>query len=166
MSTEILHTRLFRDEFATCLSRRPVRLRLAVPYIGRTPFGSVVALCRSILSNGCQALQIVTLPPGSGQGVIGLEDAELLVALGNEVDLMIRPKLHSKIYHFAFEIGDGTSFVGSANLTAGGFERNDETVAMFRGARDNSRVSAEIDRIAGPGAFNFVHWRVREAARS
>ena len=160
MSARILHTKLFRREFADCLSRHPVRLRFAVPYVGKTPFGSVVDLCRDVLNRGCQRLQIVTLPPGSRTNVISVGDANLLVALGPEVDLLIRPKLHAKVYYFGFSEGDDASFVGSANLSGGGLVKNDETVALFRAGADNMRVEAELDRMAGPGAFEFGQWKL------
>ena len=160
MDTRILRTGLFKREFAGCLSRRPVVLRLASPFVGKTPFGSIVTLGRDLVNRGCERLQIVTRPPETGNGTIRLAEADLLIALGDEIELMIRPKLHAKVYSFSFAEGDGASFVGSANLTGGGFERNDETVAMFRGAEDNGKVVAEMDRIAGPGAFEFTHWRI------
>ena len=158
MNPEILHTRLFKNRFMDCLSRRPLSLQVAVPYIGKIPpFPSIVELSRTFLSGGHELFQIVTRPPNSGNGTIRLDHANLIVALG--VDLMIRKKLHSKVYQFTFPEGDRAAFVGSANLTAGGFERNDETIAFFRGKADNDAVAVELDRISGYGAVEFAQWK-------
>ena len=159
MKPEILHTRLFSKRFLECMSRYPVSLHLAAPYIGRIPpFGSIVALSLFSFSHGCKMFQLITEPPNSGTSSIHLDDANLIVAQG--ADLMIRNKLHSKVYQFTFPEGDRAAFVGSANLTVGGFERNDETVAFFRGKADNDAVTKELNRIMGPGAFEFAHWNI------
>ena len=114
-----------------CLSRRPVSLRVAAPYVGKIPgFGSIVALAQSIMHSGCKKFQLITAPPESEAGSIRLSEAELISQMG--VDVMILNRLHSKIYQFGFPEGDQAAFVGSANFTAGGFERNYETVAFFR----------------------------------
>lgn len=157
---EVLHTRRFRERFLRCLSRRPRSLRFAVPYVGRTPYGPVADFGRQVLAQGCEDFQIVTRPPVGSDGVMGAHEAELLVAMG--VNLVIRDRwLHSKIYQFVFGEGDRAAFVGSANFTAGGFERNDETVAFLTEAGDNDAVEAELDRLAGPGAAEFGVWKVR-----
>lgn len=159
MNPEILHTRIFRERFMSCLSRQPLSLQVAVPYIGKIPsFASIVDLCRFLLSRGCQKFQLVTRPPNSESGTINLNDANLIVALG--VDLMVRSKLHSKVYQFTFAEGDRAAFIGSANLTSGGFERNDETMAFFRREEDNHAIAMEFDRILGPGSFDFFHWKI------
>ena len=159
MNPEILHTRLFRERFMNCLSRQPRTIQVAVPYIGKIPsFASIVELCRFLLSRGCQNFQLVTRPPNSESGTLNVNDANLIVALG--VDLMVRSKLHSKVYQFTFPEGDRAAFVGSANLTGGGFEHNDETVAYFRREEDNHAIAMELDRISGPGSFDYVHWKI------
>ena len=162
MNPEILHTRPFRERFMSCLSRQPHSLQVAVPYIGKIPsFTSIVELCRFLLSRGCENFQLVTRPPNSESGTINLDDANLIVALG--VDLIVRSKLHSKVYQFTFPEGDRAAFVGSANLTAGGFEHNDETMAFFRREEDNNAIAMELDRISGPGAFEYAHWKISDS---
>lgn len=81
----------------------------------------------------------------------------MITAQGAEV--MIRTKLHSKVYQFTFSQGDRAAFVGSANLTTGGFERNDETVAFFRGKDDNDAVANELERLEGLGTYELGHWK-------
>lgn len=142
-----------------CLSRRPLALQVAVPYIGKIPpYGSIVELSRTFLARDSEFFQIVTRPPDSGDGTIRWSEANLIVAMG--VDLMIRRHLHSKVYQFTFPEGDRASFVGSANFTLGGFERNDETVVFFRTKEDNDAVARELDRISGHGSLEFSHWKI------
>lgn len=155
---EILRTSRFNKRFMECTSRYFVSLRIAVPYIGKIPaFGSIVGLSNYAFSRGCELFQIVTLPPGS-QNAIPCSHADLITSQG--ANLMIRNHLHSKIYQFTFREGDQASFVGSANLTRGGFETNDETVAFFRDKCDNSAVANELRRIEGLGAFPFEYWKI------
>ena len=155
---KILHTRLFKKHFMECMSRSFTSLRIAVPYIGKIPaFDSIVELSRFVLSRECNFFQIITQPPGS-KSTICHHHANLIVNQG--VTLMIRKRLHSKIYQFTFSEGDQAAFVGSANLTQGGFEHNDETVAFFRDKRDNGAVETELRRIEGAGAYRFEHWKI------
>ena len=73
--------------------------------------------------------------------------------------LQILPNLHSKVYQFVFPNGDRAAFVGSANLTMGGLERNIESVAFFCEKEDNDAVAAEIERIA-IGAHIYPAWKM------
>lgn len=158
MRPEILYTDLFKKRFMYCLSRYPVSVHIAVPYVGKLPFyDSIVGLSQRLLSSDDRSFQLITRPPNSESGTISLEHAELIVNSG--VHLMIRKKLHSKIYQFTFPEGDRAAFVGSANLTMNGFERNDETVAFFRGKEDNDAIEKELIRIAGRGAFEYSQWK-------
>lgn len=161
MKPEILHTRFFRKRFMECLSRRPCILQVAVPYIGKIPpYHSIVELSRIVLARDSESFQIITRPPESGDGTIRLFEADAIVAMG--VNLMIRRNLHSKVYQFTFPEGDRAAFVGSANLSLGGFERNDETVAFFQTKEDNDAVARELDRMSGHGSIEFAHWKITE----
>ena len=142
-----------------CMSRPFISLRIAVPYIGKIPaFDSVVELSRFVLSREeCDLFQIITQPPGS-KGTICYHHADVIVRQG--ATLMFRKRLHSKIYQFTFPEGDRAAFVGSANLTRGGFKYNDETVALFRDKSDNDAVEAELLRIESRGAYRFEHWKM------
>ena len=141
-----------------CLSSSPVSMRVAVPYVGAIPgFQSIVALSRFLLARGCDPVQLITRPPESEGGTIRLLEANLIAQMG--VEVLVRKKLHSKIYQFRFPDGKRAAFVGSANLSLGGFELNDETVAFFREKADNDAVAREFERIAGFGAQPFEHWK-------
>lgn len=164
MQPEILHTRRFREQFLRCLSRYPSTLTAAVPYIGRIPGfssggGGIVDFSRFLLARGNVKFRLITAPPGRGGSAISGEDATGIVNLG--VDLMIRDDLHSKVYQFSFVNGERAAFVGSANFSRGGFERNCETVAFFRSKADNDAVGRELERIAGYGASPFALWNFR-----
>ena len=159
MKPEILYTRKFKAQFMGCLSRAPVTMRIAVPYVGKIPeFGSIVKLIGFLLGRECTTIQLITRSPGSEPGSIPLHEANLIAQMG--VEVMIRNRIHSKIYQFKFREGDRAAFVGSANLSMGGFERNDETMAFFREKADNESVAMELDRIAGVGAFSLEHWKI------
>lgn len=157
---EILPTRSFKREFLQCVGRRPSSIRVVSPFIGKLPaFRDIVNFSRIMLQYGNCTLQVVTRPPGSRNDTLTNTQADAIVHLG--VDLLIRtsPWLHSKIYHFEFREGNQTAFVGSANFTLGGFERNDETMAMLRDRIDNERVQAELERLCGWGSMPYPNWK-------
>lgn len=170
MKPKILHTRLFRQEFTACLSSLPCALWVAAPYVGKVPpFGSVVQLANFLFRRECEKFVLVTAPPQPenkppqrGGGNLPSTEADLIAERG--VDLLIRPGLHSKVYQFAFPDGARAAFVGSANFTAGGFERNDETVAFFREKADNDAVAREFERLAGFGAQEYTHWKTLQGS--
>ena len=142
-----------------CLSRAPTSVRVAVPYIGKVHgFRTIESLSQFLLRRECGLFQLITLPPESAVGAIQMDQADRIARMG--VEVMIRNRLHSKIYQFTFPQGDRAAFVGSANLTAGGFERNVETVAFFRQKEHNDAVARELDRIAGYGAVEYAHWKI------
>ncbi|MCY3816782.1 MAG: phospholipase D-like domain-containing protein [Gammaproteobacteria bacterium] len=131
-------------------------MTFAVPYIGTLPgLPSVVEFFRRAVSQGT-AISLVTKPPGTDRGTLDHHSARLIEQLG--VSLMVRPRLHSKVYQFTFPQGDRNAFVGSANLSAGGFQRNDETVAHFWAKDENDEVEAELSRLSGPGATPYSQW--------
>ena len=131
-------------------------MTFAVPYIGTLPrLPSVVEFFRRGLAQG-SAITLVTKPPGTDRGTLDQQSARLIEQLG--VSLLVRPHLHSKVYQFTFPEGDRNAFVGSANLSRGGFERNDETVAHFRTNDENDAVAAELTRLSGPGAVPYSQW--------
>lgn len=170
MRSKILYTRLFKLKFMQCLSRYPRNLQVAVPFIGKIPdFGSISDFSRFLLSRGDCNFQLITSPPKpskSGEkNFISPEEAAIIAGMG--VDLMIRygNPLHSKIYQFTFREGDRAAFVGSANFSMGGFEKNHETMAYLDEKRDNDEVAEEIDLIAH-GAYDFADWRAIFATQS
>lgn len=161
MKPKILHTKAFRDQFMACLSRRPVSVEMAAPFIGKIPgFGSIVSLSRFLLAKDCELLRLITKPPQSqaGGSCICKWEADQMLSMGAEV--LIRTKLHSKVYQLQFREGDRAAFVGSANLTMGGFDRNDETVAFFQQRDDNDAVAKELERLSGRGTYPLPHWKI------
>ena len=160
VAAQILPTRLFRREFLQCVRLNPSSIRVVSPFIGKIPpFGNIVDFSRSVLQHENCTFQLVTRPPGKENGTITPIQAEAIVRLG--VDLLIRvsPCLHSKIYHFEFREGNQAAFVGSANFTHGGFDRNDETMAIMRDSTDNRRVNGELERISGRGSVPYPIWK-------
>ena len=154
--SSILHTRTFREAFQRCVSRLPARMAFAVPYIGTLPgWPSTVEFFRRAVAQGT-TVSLVTKPPDTDRGTLDRSSAQLIEQLG--VALLVRPKLHSKVYQFTFSQGDRNAFVGSANLSVGGFQRNDETVALFLAKDENDAVAAELSRLSGPGATPYSQW--------
>lgn len=168
IEAEILSTRNFKKKFFECVSRNPISLRVASPNIGEIPsFKTIIRFAQHLLREEGVKFQIITRPPTLSEGTnfISLASANIIVNLG--VDLLIRtnPALHSKVYHFEFRQGDQASFVGSANFSKGGFERNDETVAFFRDPEVNRKVEIELNRLAGFGSFPYIMWKAQNASK-
>lgn len=163
---KILHRRAFWDEFKRCLRRYPSELQIASPFIGNLPPGydTIVRFSEGLRKRECN-LVIVTRPPQQGapppsrggSGTLYAYEAEQLEKMG--VELLIHRQLHSKVYQFRFPQGDRAAFVGSANFTLGGLERNEETVAMFRHVQDNDGVERELARLKGFGTYPYHHWK-------
>lgn len=119
--SSILHTRTFREAFRHCVARLPSRMTFAVPYIGTLPgWPSAVDFFRRAVAQGT-IVSLVTKPPDTDRGTLDRRSARLIEQLG--VTLLVRPRLHSKVYQFTFSQGDRNAFVGSANLSLGGFQR-------------------------------------------
>lgn len=164
---EILPTRSFKRAFLQCVGRKPCALRVVSPFIGKLPaFRDIVNFSRTMLQYENCTLQVVTGPPGHQNETLTSTQADAIVLLG--VDLLIRtsPWLHSKIYHFEFQEGIQTAFIGSSNFTLGGFERNDETMAMLQGSIDNQRVQAELERLTGRGSMPYSSWKALNGHKS
>ncbi len=102
---------------------------------------------------------MITCPPDRGGEYINSAQAEMIILLGVDLRIRSKPPLHSKVYQFEFPEGDRASFIGSANFTTGGFERNDETVAFFKSSVDNQKVEWELDRLSRHGALSYMQWK-------
>lgn len=167
---QILPTRAFRRLFWAFANRDRVRLTVVSPFLGGLPdFSSTVEFARFFLRNEESSLTLVTRPPrreaaggeiaGPGrEGILNDIQAEALVALG--VDLRIRksPPLHSKVYQLQIAEKKWVSFVGSANFSLGGFQKNDETVVFFGGEPENKQVDREVTRLTGTGSIPYRDW--------
>jgi hypothetical protein len=170
MAVTIRSTRPFTQAFFQCIGRHPISLCIVSPYLGDLPgYKTIPNFARALLKEEGTSFQLVTRPPERRTGMPVEEGcltrtlAEQLVQLG--VDLWVRdePLLHSKVYQFVFREGDRVSFVGSANFSKGGFEQNDETMAMFREPAHNDAVRAELDRLCGRGSQPYHQWRARNS---
>lgn len=148
IAPEILHTGLFQQRFATCLGRRPQQLTVVVPYIGKTPWGTITHFSQVMIRGGCE-FRLATSPPSTvaDASKLSTADAATLVQWGVKLRIRRHAVLHSKIYQFLYDSGEMAAFVGSANFSMGGFKTNDETVAFFQAKADNQKVAKEIQRL-------------------
>ena len=159
---KVLATRDFKRSFFGSLSRQIRSLTIVSPYVTPVPgFASTFEFFRHLTGRMPDAsLDLVTSPPNDNRrDVMGWQEAELIEQLG--VSLMIRPsRLHSKVYYVRYPEGDTSSFVGSANFTKGGFDRNYETIAHWRRSDPDAEVERELARLTGRGSFNLIQWKL------
>lgn len=155
----ILDTRTFKDEFKRCIRLHPRVLHIVVPYIGKivAPYtdgakhGNIVDFAKLLAGMGCN-FRLTTLPPTNRHSNrVSPQQAEDLTMADATLFFMPDSRLHSKVYQFSFRGGSKASFVGSANFSLHGFEKNVETVAFFRSKADNAKVAEEIRRISAHG---------------
>ncbi|MDD9817102.1 MAG: phospholipase D family protein [Gammaproteobacteria bacterium] len=157
LAPQILYTRNFQRQFARCIGHQPSRLDIVVPYVGKTPWGSVAQFFGRLLNKGCE-IYLVTQPPSDKDNkVLNPSEARRIESMGVFLKIRTSPFLHSKVYQFSYPKGGRMSFVGSANLSMGGFERNDETVAFFQAKADNEKVAAEILRASIVGIPYYIY---------
>ena len=162
LTSEILSTRKFRESFYRHLSLSPTRVRIAVPFVGKIPgFGNLPNLARIILKEENVSMELITRPPDTDTATITEAMAEAVLALGVELVVRHTPPLHSKVYQFTFPNGSRAAYVGSGNLTDGGFNKNDETMALLLSANENHKVKLELDRLSGHGAVPYRLWKAK-----
>lgn len=168
-NVKVLPTRQFSTSFRTLLAEGPSALTIVSPFL--TPvkgWASVLQFSKFVLSRGTSKLEIVTCPPlNDNHGMawpncITLSEAELIEAEG--VSLKIREtNLHAKLYYFEFEEpARYAAFIGSSNFTAGGFERNDETMVRIEHPDDREEVRREVARLSTQGSFPYQIWKSRK----
>jgi hypothetical protein len=91
-----------------------------------------------------------------------VDTARQLDALGVLFFIRTTPYLHAKMYHIEYSKGYFRSFVGSANFTLGGLEKNHELVAELEGV-GVSPCHRELARMtSGHGAMTFPAWVQRQ----
>ena len=155
---KIEQTRVFCRSFSSALQRK-CKLTLISPFV--TDFGpwtSILHFANFFINRQERPFTLITRPPSNSNGRLNRNDAARLASLGIDLKFRSKPPLHSKVYLFEYDDGDYTAFVGSANLTRGGFERNDESVAKIRTSSERSTIVTEIARLNGRGAFPFEYW--------
>ncbi|MGI9250141.1 MAG: restriction endonuclease PLD domain-containing protein [Pseudohongiellaceae bacterium] len=139
---------------------RDCKLTIVSPYI--SAFGrwkSIIEFSRFFMARHARPYTLITRPPGPAG--LTLDQAIKLCNMGIDLRIRTRPPLHSKIYLFKYDDGDYTAFIGSANLTLGGFKRNDETVARFRFVSRKSEILTEVQRLSELGATPFENWKMK-----
>lgn len=156
-------TRKFRESFMSSFSEDISSMTLCSPYFDKlpNPFRNIVEFCRFVQSRSNSKIEIITGPPGRENTSLSLEFANALAV--QDVDIFVRtqPYLHAKFYHLEYVRGYFRSYVGSANFTRGGFERNDELVVEMVGSGDSSPVHREISRLRDVGSMPLNLWLVR-----
>lgn len=165
-SLHVHSTRAFAAAFRSSLAEGPKVLTIVSPFITPVPpWKSVLEFTRFVIGRGVEHVQFVTCPPvlkgGPGEKFITLAEAELLEADG--VSVKIRENhLHAKFYFMGYQEPERfVAYVGSANFTLGGFERNDESVVQIQHPEDFPRVRKEVERLTGLGSFPFHAWKAR-----
>ena len=159
LNVDILPTQNFRRSF-----RRHVllatRIRIAVPFVGDVPgYGTLVDFVRILLQGNQTSMELITRPPDTDSGTITEQAAEAIMALGVELLIRSDPRLHSKVYQITLKNGKRAAYVGSANLSVGGFQKNDETMVLLLSENENRKVENELNRLAGSGAFEYGQWK-------
>ena len=158
---DLHYTRTFRQRFISALSDPISEIVICSPFFDGLPipFKNVTEFCRFMQIRGTEKIQIITRPPGCDASAMRLDVAKALEAQGVELFIRSQPYHHAKMYHFEYAKGFFRSFVGSANFTMGGFERNYELVAEMEGVGDTSPCHREIKRMQQTGgALTYHAW--------
>lgn len=158
---ELYYTKTFRERFISALSDPVSTVMICSPFFDRlpSPFADVVAFCRFMQIRGTEDIQIITRPPGCDKVAMSKDVAKSLVDMGVELFIRSKPYHHAKMYHLEYITGRFRSFVGSANFTMGGFERNYELIAEIEGVGRESPCHREILRMQlGGGALSYHAW--------
>ena len=159
---DIQSRQVFQKSFLNSLTKN-CNLTIISPFVTTIrPWKSIEDFAKFFLKRHSGDLILVTRPPGAAEGILDLTNAERLSAMGVDLRIRSRPPLHSKIYLFEYSSGEYTAYLGSANFTKGGFERNDESVARLRAAGNRAAIIKEVSRLTGQGAFPYDVWRVKE----
>lgn len=158
---DLHYTRSFRETFISSLSAPITSVVICSPFFDRlpNPFKDVLGFCFFLKRRGTERIQIITRPPGSNPQAMSLEVAKALAAEDVEIYIRSSPYLHAKVYHIEYARGYFRTFVGSANFTIGGLERNHEVVAEMFGTGVASPCHREIERMQSTfGALTFAAW--------
>ncbi|MDR7145564.1 phospholipase D family protein [Rhizobium sp. BE258] len=161
---EVYYTREFKKRFFSSLSDEIKHAVICSPYFDKLPkpFEDIMGFCLFLKKRGAQTIHVITRPPGDDKQAMTVEMAHRLAAEEIEIFIRTTPYLHAKMYHFEYVRGNFRSFVGSANFTMGGFERNHELVTEIEGVGETSPCHREIQRMqAIGGAMPFAAWIAR-----
>ncbi len=132
------------------------RLSIATPFVGR---GIAERVCAwRDIEHGKVELSLVTST---------VEDAETAWSeLGQfhwrSAIIVVKPRLHAKVYSFVSSSGDGACLIGSHNLTENGAVRNFEAGVLFeaRGAREMVQIilacEDQVEQLIRTSSTRFV----------
>jgi phosphatidylserine/phosphatidylglycerophosphate/cardiolipin synthase-like enzyme len=152
--------------FFGSVAQNPVALTVVAPYIDRLPgYASAVDFLLQIAARHDIEIQVVTGAPDSGQGTITMADAERLDRNGIDIRIRVNPFVHAKIYYIRYREQGYRAFIGSSNFTMGGFERNDECVAVFAEQRDRPDLERRISNLVMYGAYPLRMWKANPKFR-
>ena len=160
-SHELYSTRQFYRRFLSSFSEGVERVVICSPFFYRLPrpFTDIISFCRFLQQREVSNVVIITRPPGSDRTAMTVATARFLDAQGIEIIIRASPYLHAKMYHLEFRRGYFRSFIGSANFTLGGLERNQELVAELEGVGPASPCERELARLLSDnGAMTFPIW--------
>jgi phosphatidylserine/phosphatidylglycerophosphate/cardiolipin synthase-like enzyme len=166
---DVHYTRAFRQRFISSLSEQISHIVLCSPYFDSlpAPFGDVLGFCNFMQRRGTESIDIITRPPGTDLQALKLDTAKRLAAQGVRIFIRATPYLHAKMYHIEYAKGYYRTFVGSANFTIGGFDRNHEVVAEIEGVGIGSACHREIARMQElRSAQTFEAWIARGQPKS
>ncbi|WP_085217868.1 phospholipase D family protein [Allosphingosinicella indica] len=157
---EVYATREFYRRFVSSLSESIERITICSPYFHLLPkpFDNIIKFCGFLQRRGIGEIVIITRPPGVDSAAMSLDTARRLDADGISFFIRANPYLHAKMYHIEYSKGHFRSFVGSANFTIGGLERNHEVMAELEGVGPASPCERELARMTGNGALTFPAW--------
>lgn len=160
----ILPTKKFQRQLYSDFARVPSKMTIVSPFLAKLPgYDNLVQFAQQVYArNPTTEFTLVTNPPSNTKNDrLSFVVAGLLENMGVELLIRSSPFLHSKIYLLEYEEEKPRSFVGSANFTIGGLERNDETTAFFMDDDDVHAVRVEIARLTGRGAVPYRAWLVQ-----
>ena len=152
---------MFYRRFLSSFSEGVASVAICSPYFDKlpSPFGNIITFCRFMQQREVDKITIITRPPGCDRSAISRDTARLLDGQGVEIVIRTSPYLHAKVYHLEFRKGWFRSFIGSANFTVGGLERNQEVMAEVEGVGPLAPCQREIARLLSDnGAMSFPHW--------
>lgn len=160
-SHEVYATRKFYKRFLSSFSEGVERVVICSPFFNKlpNPFDNVISFCRFLQQREVEQITIITRPPGCDNTAMTAEIARLLDVQGIELIIRASPYLHAKMYHLEFKRGYFRSFVGSANFTIGGLEKNQEIMAEVEGVGPVAPCQREIARLLNDnGAMTYPIW--------
>ncbi len=157
---DLLVTKHFREKFITSFNEPIDSILLCSPFFDKlpAPFNNVLEFCTLMQNRGARTIQIVTRPPTGKDNALEQSVAKLLNERGVGIFVRSKPYFHAKLYHIEYSTGRFKTFIGSANFTTGGFERNHELMAELQGSGKETACHREIARMRDVGALPYEKW--------